>query len=161
MTCHKNKTHRRLNKSSRISTAYAWIPQVSCSTRRVRQRHFLFGLGLAGVYGRSIGVSGFFEVLLHLSVESVFVETFATGTATASCGVAVATPARTIRSWEKGGYLRSGERGRTDKLSTRGLGWRRQRDLNWLGSWKLFERGIAHSNSRKYPHHQRQPFNKK
>jgi len=90
----------------------------------------LFGLGLAGIYGRSIGVSGFFEVLLYLSIESVFVETFAAGTATASCGVAVATPARTIRSWEKRGQLRKykkiGERGRTDKLSTRGLGWRRR-----------------------------------
>jgi hypothetical protein len=44
-------------------------------------------LGLAGVYGKSIGVLGFFEVL-YLSVESVFVKTFATRTTTTGCGIA-------------------------------------------------------------------------
>jgi len=58
--------------------------------------------GLAWVHGRSIRVSGFFEVLLYLSVESVFVETFATGTTTSGCGVAVATATRTVRSCEQG-----------------------------------------------------------
>jgi hypothetical protein len=57
--------------------------------------------GLAGVYGRSIRVSGFFEVFLYLSVENVFVETFATGATTTGCGVAVATAARTVRSCEQ------------------------------------------------------------
>ena len=74
---------------------------IPCSTWCASQRHSLLRFGLGGVYGRSIRVSGLFEVLLDLSVENVFVETFATGTTTAGCGVAVATAARTVRSCEQ------------------------------------------------------------
>jgi len=60
-----------------------------------------FLVEVRGVYRRGIKVSGFFEVL-YLSVESAFVGIFATKTTTTSCGIPVATAARTVRSCEQG-----------------------------------------------------------